>query len=280
MSWTIVGCGYVGERLARRLRDGGETVVATTRRPDRAAELGRAGIAAEVVDPYRVDELGRVIAAGAVVVDSVPTDEARGPHLPAVVRGAHAAGARRIVYLSATSVYGRAAEGAWVNEDTPVRESPRLAEERALAAAPAPLEGVALRIAAIYGPGRGVHERLRAGSYRIVGAGDGFVSRIHVDDLVSAIVAAGTVAPLLRPAYTVADDEPTTSRAHADGAAALLGLPPPPSVPLDSVPAHVAEMHLGNRRVSNARMKAELGVELRYPSWREGLRAVLGGERS
>jgi nucleoside-diphosphate-sugar epimerase len=120
-----------------------------------------------------------------------------------------------------------------------------------------------------------VQERLLKGSYRVVDEGGGFISRIHVDDLVEVIVAVGTVRPLLRPVYVVADDEPTTVRAHADGVAALLGLPPPESVPPGTASVVTVEMQTRGHRVRNERMKRELGVSLRYPSWREGLAAIL-----
>jgi nucleoside-diphosphate-sugar epimerase len=87
-----------------------------------------------------------------------------------------------------------------------------------------------------------------------------------VDDLVSVILAAGRAAHPGR-VYVVADDEPTTQRAHADAVAARLGLPPPPSVPIESLSEDARELVLSNRRVQNSRMKAELGVVLRYPTW-------------
>jgi nucleoside-diphosphate-sugar epimerase len=260
--WVIVGCGYTGERLAARL--GAATV--TTRRPERAAALAARGLDARVLDPFDEAALRAALAPGCVVVDSVPTDP-RGPHTPALARAAAAAGARRIVYLSSTAVYG--ARGR-IDEDTPAepaneRGRARLAEERGLAG---PVEHVVLRVAAIWGPGRGLEERLRAGGYRVVGDGAGHVSRIHVEDLVSVIVAAGA-APRVSPLYVVGDDQPTTVRAHADAVAAALGLPPPPSIAAPDAPAITVEMQGGDRRVDNRRMKQELGVALRYPRWRQ-----------
>jgi nucleoside-diphosphate-sugar epimerase len=142
------------------------------------------------------------------------------------------------------------------------------------------VSAVALRAAGIYGPGRGVHARLRAGEYRVIGAGDGFVSRIHVDDLVGAIIAAATARALSRDVYNVADDEPSRSRDHADAVAALLGLAPPPSIPPEQASPLARALLGGNRRIANHRLKRELGVTLRYPSWREGTLAALAEEHA
>jgi nucleoside-diphosphate-sugar epimerase len=248
--WVVVGCGYVGERLG--------PARATTRRPERAAELRARGIDAVVVDPGDPAGMARALDGATVVVNSVPVGAG------AAVRAA--APSARVIYLSSTGVYERSADGAWVDEQAPVRAgAPRLADEAAA--------DVVLRIAAIYGPGRGVHERMRAGTYRVIGDGALWTSRVHVDDLVAVIRAAAARGSGV---YNVADDEPTSARAHADAVAAALGLPAPPSVPLSSVAPEVAEMFLGNRRIANDRMKRELGVTLRFPSWRDGLQALPG----
>jgi nucleoside-diphosphate-sugar epimerase len=269
--WVIVGCGYTGQRLALRLVAQGEHVIATTRQRERQAELVRQGVDARVVDPFGAWEMHDA----AVVVDSVPPDRERGPHAEALTQAA--ARARRIVYLSSTGVYARG-DGSWVDEDTPAapdtaRGQARLRDESALlcAAAQRGIAAVSLRIAAIYGPGRGVKARLGLGTYRVVGDGQVWTSRIHVEDLVSVILAAGRAADLVRSFYVVGDDEPTTARAHADAVAAHMHLPSPPSVPASSLPEAVVELSSGNRRIRNARMKAELGVTLRYPSFRDAL---------
>lgn len=273
----ILGCGYAGERLARRLVDEGEDVVATARTDERVATLRTLGLVAERLDVTAPDGLAALVRPGAVVVDSVPPGPA--PHAHGVVAAAARGGARRIVILSTTGVYARGAPGRPldVDEDTPAvgettRGGARLAIERAYAEAGAAhgVETVALRIPAIHGPGRGVGARLAAGTYRVIGDGTAIVSRIHVDDLVSAIVRAGRVEPLARGVYVVGDDEPAPTGEVADGLAARLGLPPPPRVPVGDVPPEAAEMALSNRRALNARMKRELGVTLRHPTWRDG----------
>lgn len=281
--WVILGCGYTGERVAARLREAGVPVSITVRRPEAAAALGaRLGVPARALDVAAPGALDGWLPARPIVVDSIPPGDAPS-HAAAVVAAVAAAGGGRVVYLSTTGVYGRA-DGAWIDEDTPVAPhgpggALRVAMEQAYAdaarATGGAVEVVSLRIAAIYGPGRGVHERLRAGTYAVPGDGTNMGNRIHVDDLASVVVAAGRATPLRRDAYVVADDHPATSREVADGVAALMGLPPPPSVPLEALPPMARELASGNRRVRNTRLHDELGVTLRYPSFREGVAACL-----
>ncbi len=273
--WVIAGCGYTGLHLAGRLLAAGATVIATRRGEAPAGADPRiAWRQAELADP---GSLAGWIPPGAVLVDSVPpaADEAGERNL---VAAAAAAPVHRLVYLSSTGVYGPG-DGSWVDEDTPVAPAAahgdrRLQAEAVLlqAAAAAGVDAVSLRISGIYGPGRGVAARLRAGTYRVIG-GDTWVNRIHVHDLCTAILAAGTVALLPRRVYTVADDEPATGRTHAEAVAAALGLPAPPVVPLAGADPRAAAMLGANRRIRNRRLKQELGVTLRYPSWRDALAA-------
>ena len=134
------------------------------------------------------------------------------------------------------------------------------------------------RLPALYGPGRSPLDRLRDGSARIVRKPGQIFNRIHVDDAV-----AGFFASMARPhpgrAYTLCDDEPTPADVVMEGAARRLDLPNPPEVSLDdpSVSDAMRRFYRDSKRLSNARAKAELGWRPRYPSWREGLEAMLGG---
>jgi nucleoside-diphosphate-sugar epimerase len=289
-SWLVLGCGYTGQRLARRLREGKARVAITSREAAKARELAAAigGVAGHALDLQTAtsEALAAAIERQAVVVHSAPPRDDGGEGERRLAQACADAGARRIVYLSSTGVYPHG-QGAWVDEDTPVaptseRGARRLRAETALLerAAELGVEAVALRIAAIYGPGRGVAERLRAGTYRIVGAGDAYVSRVHVDDLVSAIVRAGTADHLPRPVYTVADDAPMTSRAYADALAEILDLPAPPSVPADQVDPSVRAMLASDRKVSSRRLREELGVAFRYPDGVAGAVASVTEPRS
>ena len=148
----------------------------------------------------------------------------------------------------------------------------RIAEESAVDMARlSGLATVVLRLAAIYGPGRGVRERLKAGSYKLVDDGAHYFSRVHVDDLVAIVRAAAERAPS-GAVYCVADDRPTTQREYADWLVARLGVASPPSVP--SLAPGAPRRGVRNRKVANARLKRELDYRFRYPSYVEGEQAI------
>ena len=276
-TWWILGGGYTGGALARVLaaRPDLAAEITVTRRDAAAARalgdaLGVRGVRAELGDAGTL-----AIPPGAVVVCTAPPGRDPAGEIAGLV--AAAASAARIVYVSSTGVYGPG-HGAWVDERWPIAPitdagRARAAAEAALAAARTPW--IALRAAWIYGPGRGLVDRIRAGTYRVIGDGAGHVARIHVDDLVTAIVRAGTTA--VTGAVNAADDDPAPIGEVADAVAARLGLPPPPRVPAAAVPAEVAGMLTANRRIANRRLRDELGVALRYPSWRDALAAELSG---
>jgi nucleoside-diphosphate-sugar epimerase len=136
------------------------------------------------------------------------------------------------------------------------------------------------RLAGIYGPGRNALRQIAAGTAkRLIKPGQVF-NRIHVDDIARTL-AASIERPRPGAVYNVADDAPAPPQEVVEYAAALLGVPPPPETPFD--PARLSPMaasfYAENRRISNRRIKEELGVALRYPSFREGLAALhAGGE--
>jgi nucleoside-diphosphate-sugar epimerase len=290
-AWLIVGCGYTGTQLARTLASQGRAGEVTITRRD--GEVARALGAALGVRGERLDLSGRRadpgidpeivpgivpgaalgVPPGAIVVSMAPPGGDPAGEVRALL--ALARDAARLVYISSTGVYGPG-HGAWVDETWPV--APITESGRARAAAEAALAGaavpwVALRAAGIYGPGRGLVDRIRAGTYRVIGDGTSRVSRIHVVDLVAAILAAAA-SPATGP-INVADDDPAPIGEVADAVAARLGLPPPPRVPAAAVPAEVAGMLTADRRIANRRLRQELGVALRYPSWRDGMEAEL-----
>ena len=245
----ILGCGFTGQRVARRFLTRGASVTVTTRTPPRLASLAQAG--ARVI---MLDDLPTHLQAGVRVLHSLP------PTAPDPIAALGTAPAR-VVYLSTTAVYGSATQ---VDSSTPVDEQsgrarPRLAVERSIAAGP--WSSLILRPAAIYGPGRGVQESLPRGAYH---AGDNYVSRIHVDDLAAHAEAA--LLSDLEGAYPVADEEPCTTREIAEFCARLLNLPNVPQPAPGTQPRTTS-----NRRVDGSAIRRALGIALLYPSYRTGI---------
>ena len=138
-----------------------------------------------------------------------------------------------------------------------------------------------MRAPGIYGPGRSLAHRIQRGAYRVPGKGDNYLNRIHVDDLAEVLAAAAMRG---RPGaiYLATDDRPEQARVLADFCAGLLGLPPPPSVDREEAARTMGESNLamlqGDKRLSNRRIEEELGVTLRYPTYREGIPATLEPE--
>lgn len=259
---VLLGSGYTLTRLALVEARAGREVWAATRDSERRAELARAGVRVGLLDDVLLQ------TEGAHVVLSVPPDAGLDARLEEALKQRPPS---RLVYLSSTGVYG-VARGE-VDEDTPVDPSTPSARGRLDAEARfRPLGATVLRIAGIYGPGRGVHSRLLAGTWRLPEGGGGRISRVHVDDLVEALrVALERGEP--GAVYCVADERPATQRETATWLCQRLGLPLPPTVPL----ASLHESLRGDRSVRNARLK-HLGWRLKYPDFESGFAAVLAAE--
>jgi nucleoside-diphosphate-sugar epimerase len=270
------GLGYAAQALARLLACDRWTVTGTSRRPEQAA-----GYACACFD--RTHPLPPAALAGAShILVSVPPDEAGDPVLDR--HGADIAalpGLRWLGYLSTTGVYGNR-DGGWVDENADLRPTGARGRRRVAAEAgwlDLRRHGVPVhifRLAAIYGPGRSPFDALRAGTAKRIAKPGQVFSRIHVDDLASVLLAS-MASPRPGRIYNVCDDEPAAPETVVAHAAALLGLPVPPLLPFDS--AELSPMarsfYDDNKRVANALIKRELGVALRYPSYRAGLAAIL-----
>ena len=261
----ILGCGFTGRRVAEQMLQSGHRVLATTREPSRLDYLAAAGatiVRMDVLDAESVHALASLAPAAALTLHSIPVPAG---HLLKALSHKPA----RIVYFSTTGVYGAAHE---VDEHTPIaprtqRERLRATAEQEVATGPWP--SLILRPTAIYGPGRGVQEAMRAGTFRLVDGGANYISRIHVDDLAAHAVAA--LLSNVTGAYPVADEEPCTSADIARFCTETLGLPLPASI----VRAEAGETRQSDRRVDGSRIRALLGVTLRYPSYRDGIPASL-----
>lgn len=270
----MIGPGYTGRAIARAARGAGLEAIL----------IGRgAGADAVFATPDADAAIGRATA----LVSTVPPGPAEEPVLAAHGAAIAASGALRWVgYCSTTGVYGDRA-GAWVDEATPPapgqpRSARRLAAEQAWRASAPPSAGIDLiRIGGIYGPGRSTLDEVRAGTARrVIRPGHAF-SRVHVDDIAGLVMAAIAQPPPPGSARVLhaVDDEPSESAALAEEAARLLGAPLPPAVPYDQALARMGEMGRSfwaeSRRVANAGTRAATGWRPRYPSFREGLAAIL-----
>jgi nucleoside-diphosphate-sugar epimerase len=286
MDKLILGCGYLGRRVAERWLSEGNRVWATTRSPARAAELAAAGllpIVCDVLAPASLDALPRV----ETVLYGVGFDRGSGRSLRDVyVEGLRNALEKlyespprcdRLVHVSSTSVHGQT-DGSWVDETSPTEpcsESGRIVlEAEGVLRVVSGDRAIILRFAGIYGPGRLLrYDALKSGT-PLVGDPDRWLNLIHVADGASAVLAAAERG-VPGGVYNVCDDEPVRRGEFAAAIAQLLGTPPPRFVPVP--PGNVAGDR-GHRRVSNRKMKAELQVTLDYPTYREGLRDSLGVE--
>jgi nucleoside-diphosphate-sugar epimerase len=288
---VIFGLGYTGHAIARHAVECGVRVTATSRSPDTEPTL-------HGVDILHFDAAGPAVATATHVVSTVPSPgdggegQAGGVDPVLAMHGAAIRAApelRWVGYLSTTGVYGDR-QGGWVDEDTPPmpgqeRSRRRLAAERAWATM-APRVAVDLfRLAGIYGPGRSALDDVRAGrARRVVKAGHVF-GRIHRDDIARAVLAAlSQERPPCVRVLNLTDDEPAEASAVVEEAARLLGLDPPPGVPFAEAEPCMSPMARSfwqeRRRVANTRTRAALGLECLYPTYREGLRAILAKERS
>lgn len=276
----MIGAGYVARATAPLLAERGIRCAGTTR--SNAGEVRAAGIeplvwSAEdgLTDPMRA-ALGaatHLLISAAPDPHGDPVLKALGPDIAGLMPRLQWAG-----YLSTTGVYGDR-DGDWVDEDGPViprqpRSVLRLSAERAwLAALP---EIRIFRLAGIYGPGRSALDQLRAGrARRIVKPGHVF-SRIHVEDIASAL-ALSVDRPGAGGVFNLADDESAPNADVVAYAASLLGISPPPEEDFETaeMSAMLRSFYAESRRVRNLKAKRELGWTPRFPTYREGLTALL-----
>jgi nucleoside-diphosphate-sugar epimerase len=276
------GLGYTAQALARQLQAEGWRIAGTTRSAEKRALLESAGFEVHLFGRDRpLDHAAAVLGGATHVISSIAPDEVGDPalahHLPDLMRSDTLIWTG---YLGTTGVYGDR-DGAWVDEASPV--APRMPRTRRRVAAEghwlaSGLPAHVFRLAGIYGPGRGRNalETVRAGTARRIVKPNQMFGRVHVDDIVQ-VLRASIARPNPGAIYNVADDEPAPPQDVVAFAAALLGVEPPPEVPFDEADLSpmARSFYEDNRRICNARIKDELGVELTYPSYREGLRALL-----
>jgi nucleoside-diphosphate-sugar epimerase len=281
MSLFAFGLGFCAARVIARGRLGQGAGTAR----DRAAV---AAWRARGVEAYLYDAADPGLAAALkrarIALVSIPPDAEGDPVLRAFRPALGAAGLARIVYFSTVGVYGDAG-GEWVDETSPLRATTPRARARVAAEAEwrafGDETGVAvdiLRLGGIYGPGRSAFDKLREGTARRVVKPGQVFNRIHVDDIayaVEAVVAAGRPGEV----YNVVDGAPSPPQEATAYAAGLLGLPPPPEEAFAAagLKGMALSFYEENRRVRNDRLRT-LGWTPAYPTYREGLRAVLDEE--
>ncbi|MDJ0948798.1 MAG: SDR family oxidoreductase [Alphaproteobacteria bacterium] len=277
------GLGYTATALARALMAAGWQVAGTFREPGKRDSLAAIGIESHSFDgtgPLPATE--RLLAGCSHILISIPPGPEGDPVLAHHATDIAAVGGLRwLGYLSTTGVYGDR-DGGWVDEDTEFAPTgPR--GERRVAAEQGWLRlwrehGVPVhifRLAGIYGPGRNALETVRSGAAKRIDKPGQVFSRIHVEDIVQ-VLRASMAHPRPGAAYNVCDDDPAPPADVIAYAADLLNVPPPPLVPFEQ--AELSPMaqsfYRDNKRVRNARIKDELGVTLRFPSYKAGLDAL------
>ena len=287
MRLFVFGYGFTARAFVHRLRERIAWLGATARSDASERALQEAGI-----DTVRFDATapGKGVRAALEVASHVLISIPPGAEGDLVLRHhradllAAASGLDWIGYLSTVGVYGDHG-GDWVGEDSDcrpvsVRSKQRLAAEnewRDFAAASNVPTGI-FRLAGIYGPGRNQLKSLRAGkARRLIKPGQVF-NRIHVDDIAAVLEAA--MADPQTETYNVADDEPAPPQDVVAYGAELLRMAPPPEQPFDpdQLTPMARSFYGENKRVSNRKLREELGVRLAYPSYREGLKALIGEE--
>ena len=265
----------------------GWSLAGTCRTPEGCRVLGDAGIdAVPFAREAPLADPAGCLAGATHILLSIPPDTDGDPVLDCHGADIAASGSVEwIGYLSTTGVYGDTG-GAWVDESatpapTGARGRRRLAAERGWQAF-GERHGLAVhvfRLAGIYGPGRNALAAVRRGTAKRIAKPGQVFSRIHVADI-AQVLAASIARPRPGGIYNVCDDEPAAAADVVAHACALLGVTPPPLTPLEEadLTPMARSFYADNRRVSNARIKTELGVTLHYPNFRAGLAALLAAD--
>ncbi|KAB0267539.1 SDR family oxidoreductase [Microvirga brassicacearum] len=280
MNLFVFGFGYTAQALVRSPAQQWSRVAGTVRDAAKAERLRAEGIAACTFEDVAMvtEEIRR---ADAILVSTPPADGADPTYARYAGLIEKAGREAWLGYLSTTGVYGDQA-GGWVDETVPPdprngRSSRRVEAERSWLelGARSRLTVAIFRLAGIYGPGRNAFVSLARGTaQRIVKPGQ-VSNRIHVDDI-AAVLAASIARPRSAEIYNVSDNEPAPPQDIIAYAAKLAGIPVPPDIPFER--AELSPMsqsfYAENKRISNRLIREELGVRLRYPTYREGLEAL------
>jgi len=273
----IFGLGYSSQYIAQAAIKAGFLVAGTCRTQEKCDQLKAQGIEAFVFANSHPTllPLGRGLLESAThILSSIPPQEIGDVVLPflALTANCQPPTASWLGYLSTTGVYGDY-QGEWVDEQSELRpNNERLKRRVAAEKAWQEKRGHVFRLAGIYGPRRSAIDDVRDGTARRIDKPGQVFSRIHVEDI-AQVVLASMLKPNPGAAYNVCDDEPAPAHEVVKFACELLGKVVPALIPYGQAEMSVMgrEFYSANRRVKNARIKNELGVTLKYPSYREGL---------
>ncbi len=287
------GLGYSARALAGRLEPGKWSVAGTAMTQEGIATLERHGFQAHLFDGDAPLAAGALDGATHILI-SIPPGHAGDPNAGCDPVASHhdrdmaaLESLEWLGYLSSTGVYGDTG-GRQVDESSALKPTCGRSRRRAaVEAAWLDMAGTAglpvhvFRLAGIYGPGRSVFERLRNGTARRIEKPGHLFGRIHVDDI-AGVLKSSMARPLPGAIYNVTDDLAAEASTVTTFACGLLGVAVPPLTPFADAAREMSAMALSfwrdNRLVANAKIKKELGVALRYPDYKAGLRAVLAAE--
>ena len=270
------GLGYVGTALGKSLLHAGWKVSGTVRSEDKRDKLKAQGFDV-FCEHERAAMESAVRSASHILVTVPPLDEGDPTYLAYQAILSSLPDLRWFGYLSSTIVYGDK-QGAWVDEDTPVAPNNDRGYRRVKAEQHwmnSSLPWHIFRIVGIYGPSRNAMVKLRNSTSRAVSKKGHVFCRIHIDDIVAALTASMT-SPNRGNIYNLSDDEPIANHEVIKCAAQLLGMASPEVIPIEE--ANLSPMGLsfydGCRRVSNEKIKRDLSIKLKYPNYKEGLKAI------
>ena len=271
-SILLLGGGYTLSRLAARLDPQSFVITATSE--EKVAEFSAQGFNAALVNIESPESFTRLLSEHPKIqtlVDSVPPKENTAAAVTALGQIVQQSGISKIIYLSTSGVFG-VTDGSWVDEETPANPQHEAAKRRLaveLAYREMQKSFTALRIPAIYGPGRGIGLALKAGTYQLIDGGKDYSNRIHVEDLAS-IIEKSLTAINLPPIFAVSDDLPAQSEEVVNYYCEKFKLKYPTSISREEVERSGHHTRLSNQRIRNALLKSTLHLELRYPTYLEG----------
>ncbi len=277
------GLGYCAAELSRRLIAQGWTISGTTAHADKIPALKAQGFAPYLFDGTSAPaDIAQALNSATHVLLSIPPDAENDPALRWF--GDTIAASKSLAwigYFSTVGVYGDA-QGNWVDEATEPKPGTERGRRRLKAetgwielAKRSSKSLIIYRLPGIYGPGRSAIDQLRAGTARRIFKPGQFTNRIHVADIATAVQASMDLGPGAH-VFNVTDDLPAPPQDVIEYGAKLLGVPCPPATdPADeALSSATRSFYIENKKVSNARMKLELGIKLAYPTYLDGLKAI------